>query len=64
MQRPALTVAGAIFALVSLVHWVRVFAGTEIVVGGTAVPVWLSLVAGIVLAALAAWMVVAAARRG
>ncbi|MEE8188625.1 MAG: hypothetical protein V3T80_05405 [Kiloniellales bacterium] len=59
MPKVALYAAAAIFALVSLVHWVRYFLGTEVSIGGSAFPVSGSLIAGIVAAVLAAWMIFA-----
>ena len=62
MQRSALYTAAVIFAVVSAAHWLRLVLGTEIVIGGAAVPLWLSFVAGVVSALLAAWMAVAGRR--
>ncbi len=62
MHKPALYTAGTVFAIVALVHVVRFFLGTEIVVGGGVIPVFVSLPAAIVSALLAAWMIVAARR--
>ncbi len=59
MQKPALYTASVIFAIVGIAHWVRYFLGTEIVVGATAIPLSVSLIAGIVLALLTGWMVLA-----
>ena len=63
MKQPALYTSAAVFAVVSLAHWVRYFMGWEITVGGTAVPLSLSLWAGVAAAGLAAWMTAAARRR-
>ncbi|MCH6578091.1 MAG: hypothetical protein IH807_09700 [Proteobacteria bacterium] len=60
MQKPALYTAAVIFAIVGIAHFVRYFLGTEIVVGATAIPLSVSLIAGIVLALLTGWMVLAA----
>ncbi|MDP7191239.1 MAG: hypothetical protein QF553_05160 [Alphaproteobacteria bacterium] len=49
-----------IFAFVSLAHWVRLFLGTQVVIGDTSIPLGLSVVTGLVSAALAVWMVMAA----
>ena len=38
----------------------RYFLGTEFVIGATAIPLYVSLIAGIVLAVLTLWMVLAA----
>ena len=61
MQQTALYTSAVIFALVSLAHWVRLFLGVEVIIGrSTSIPMWLSVVAGLVSAALAVWMVMAA----
>jgi len=60
MQKPALYTAAVIFAIVGIAHFVRYFLGTEIVVGATAIPLSVSLIAGIVLVVLTGWMVRAA----
>ena len=60
MQKPALYTAAVIFAIVGIAHFVRYFLGTEIVVGATALPLSVSLIAGIVLALLTGWMILAA----
>ena len=62
MKQPALYAAAVIFAVVSLAHWVRYFLGGEITVGGSVVPLSLSLWAGVAAAGLAAWMTAAARR--
>ncbi len=59
MPKAALYTAGAVFAVVSALHGVRYALGSEITIAGTAFPVSGSLIAGIVAAALAAWMIVA-----
>ena len=62
MKQPALYAAAVIFAAVSLAHWVRYFMGTEITVGGSVVPLSLSLWAGVAAAGLAGWMTAAVRR--
>ena len=62
VKQSALYAAAAIFALVSLAHWIRYFMGWEITVGGSLVPLSLSIWAGVIAAALAAWMTAAARR--
>ncbi len=57
MPKAALCTAAAIFALVSLLHWVRVAMGTDFTIGGAVIPVSASVVLGIITAGLAAWMV-------
>jgi len=59
MPKAALYTAGAIFAVVSVLHGVRYALGSEITIAGTAFPVAGSLIAGIVAAVLAAWMIFA-----
>ena len=63
MQIPALYTAAVIFAIVGIAHWVRYFLGTEFILGATAIPLSVSLIAGIVLALLTVWMVLAARGR-
>ncbi len=60
MPKPALYTAAAIFAVIAILHLIRYFLDTEIVVGGAVVPVFASLPAGIILALLALWMAYAA----
>jgi hypothetical protein len=60
MHKPALYTASVIFAIVGIVHFVRYFLTLEVVVGATAIPLSVSLIAGILLAVLAVWMIRAA----
>ena len=60
MQQTALYTSAVIFALVSLAHWVRLFLGVEVIIGSTPISLGLSVVAGLVSATLAVWMVMAA----
>ena len=60
MPKPALYTAAVIFAVIALLHLIRYFLNTEIVVGGSVVPVFTSLPAGVILALLALWMAYAA----
>ena len=60
MPKPALYTASTIFAIVGIAHFVRYFLGVKFVVGATAIPLSVSLIAGIVLAVLTVWMVLAA----
>jgi len=55
-QRIGLRVAAVIFALVSLLHVVRWIARLEIVVAGTAVPLWISIPGFAVAGLLALWL--------
>ena len=59
MPKIALYTAAVIFALVSLLHWVRYFLVTDLTIGSTMFPVFGSLILGVVAAVLAAWMLFA-----
>ncbi len=59
MPKAALYTAGAVFALVSVLHWVRYALESEITFDGSAFPVSGSIVLGLVAAVLAAWMILA-----
>jgi len=54
--KPFTTIAVALFALIALVHLLRLFAGWEVVVTGFVIPVWWSAI-GLVIAAGLALMV-------
>ncbi len=62
MKNAAPYTAAAVFALVSLAHGVRFFHADEVLIGGFSVPRSRSLVAGLVIPALAACMLAAARR--
>ena len=62
MQQTALYTAAVIFTLVSLAHWVRFLIGAEVTIGGAEISLGFSVAAGLVAAALAVWMVMAARR--
>ena len=55
-MKPFTTIAVALFALIALVHLLRLFAGWEVVVTGFVIPVWWSAI-GLVIAAGLALMV-------
>lgn len=61
-MKPFTTIAVALFALIALLHLLRLFAGWEIVVVGYVVPVWFSL-PGLIIAGGLALMVWREARR-
>ena len=61
-MKPFTSLAVAVFAIVALLHLLRVLLGWNVVIGGLMVPVWASVVAGILAAVLAA-MVAREARR-
>ncbi len=63
MPRPALYAAAVIFAIVGIAHFVRYFLGVKFIPGATAIPLSVSLIAGIVLAVLTVWMILAARSR-
>ncbi len=62
-KNKALLVAGLIFALVAILHLVRYYFSLEIVVGGTNIPLSLSLVGFVVAGLLALWMFFARASK-
>ena len=60
-SRPFTWIAAAIFALMALVHIVRLFTHFRVVLGSHEIPQWVSYVA-IVVAALLSWMLCREAR--
>ena len=52
-MKPFTTIAVVVFSLVALLQLVRVLAGWEVTIGGVAIPIWASVVAFVVAAALA-----------
>lgn len=62
MQKPALYTAAAFFALGALAHWMRAFLGFDIIIGDMAIPILLSVIAGVAAALIAIWMFTAARR--
>lgn len=52
-MKPFTTLAIAIFALIALVHLFRLIWGLEVIVGGTMMPQWVSLLGLIIAAGLA-----------
>jgi hypothetical protein len=63
MQKPALYTAAFIFAIVAIAHFVRYFLGLEFILGAVAIPLSVSLIAGIVTALLTVWMILAGRSR-
>lgn len=61
-HQTALVVAGIVFLLVAVLHFLRYFKAWHIVIADFTVPLNWSIYGGIVAAALAIWMFVAAAR--
>lgn len=62
MVEAALIVAGLVFAVVAVLHFIRYFKALHIVIGNFTVPLGWSIYGGIVAALLAVWMLVAAGR--
>lgn len=56
-------VAGAVFAMVALLHLLRIFADWSVFIGSWAVPMWLSWIAVIVAGGLSCFGLSLAARR-
>ncbi len=56
MQKIALRTAGTIFLLVAIAHLVRLILGPQIMVGNFVMPLWPSVIAFVVMLALAIWM--------
>lgn len=56
MQITALTVAGLIFLLVSIMHLVRLILRVQIKVGGFIVPLWFSIFGFVIPLLLSIWM--------
>ncbi len=60
MKNPALYTAGGVFFLVAIAHLVRFFRADQVLIGSFEVPVFLSLIAALIILALAGWMFLAA----
>jgi hypothetical protein len=58
---PFTWIAAAIFALMALVHIIRLFTNFQIIVGTHSIPMWVSVVAAVVTAGLS-WMLCREAR--
>jgi hypothetical protein len=52
-MKPATTIAALFLAVVAVLHALRLLKGSEILIGGAAVPMWASMIAAPVLALLA-----------
>jgi len=61
-MKPFTTLAVVLLALIALVHLYRVVRGLEVVVAGTTIPIWVSIV-GLVVAGGLSFMVWREARR-
>lgn len=56
MQKTALKTSGFIFLLVALLHLLRLIFKLKVMIGGFAVPFWVSVLGLVIPMALAAWM--------
>jgi hypothetical protein len=56
MKRPASLVAALFFWLIALAQLLRALFRVEVTAGGVNIPLWISIVAFIVLAALGIWL--------
>ena len=56
MKNTALKTAGIIFFLISILHLLRVIFKVEVIVGGTLIASWVSLVGFVVALLLSVWM--------
>ena len=56
MKRPASLVAAILFIVMAIAQLCRVILGVNVVAAGTEIPVWPSVIAAVVLAALAVWL--------
>lgn len=63
MKNTALTIAGIIFSVVAILHFVRYFKKWEVMVAHFNVPLHWSIYGGIIIALLAIWMFIAAAKK-
>ena len=55
-MKPATTIAALFLAVVTFLHVLRLIRGTEILIGGNAVPMWASMIAAPILGLLAYMM--------
>lgn len=53
MMKPFTKLAVVIFTLVTVVHVLRLLLGWEVTIDGIAIPLWTSVIAGVVTAVLA-----------
>lgn len=61
-MKPFTTLAAAVFAMVAIAHLARLILGWEVMVAGTVIPMWASIL-GLVIAAVLAAMLWLEARR-
>jgi len=56
MKNTALKVAGVIFLLVSIIHFLRVILKIEVIIAGYTLPIWFSILGFIFPLLLSLWM--------
>lgn len=56
MKNQALIIAGLIFAIISLIHFIRLFYPFEVVVAGWLVPLWINVIGFLVTGLLSGLM--------
>jgi hypothetical protein len=56
MDKPASLLAAILFWLIALAQLLRVLLRVELTAGGVTIPLWISVVAFIILAALGVWL--------
>ncbi|MDO8675457.1 MAG: hypothetical protein Q7K71_05000 [Candidatus Omnitrophota bacterium] len=55
-KQTALKVAGAFFLLIAIVHFLRVIFGWGVIINGLMMPLWVSVIAGLITFTLSMWM--------
>lgn len=55
-MKPVSMIVILVFALIALGHLLRVIFQTEVLIGGSVIPMWVSVAAVIVAGGLAAWI--------
>jgi hypothetical protein len=56
MKNTALLIAGFIFAIVALAHLLRLYYGSDVIIAGYMIPMWVSYVGFIIPLGLSIWM--------
>ena len=56
MQRPATLAAAVLFELIAIAQLLRVLFRVQVTAGGVNIPLWISIAAFIILAALGIWL--------
>jgi len=55
-KRPAVLITAAILLIIGIAHLLRLFYQTNVTVGESVIPVWISLPALVIAVGLAAWL--------